>query len=88
MKTIDCKHCNKPLAQFVGVPGDDDQWYHIEKEREEITMMYVEESTSQIWCAQCVDKADEENEVYFFFEAEIIEPGDKVTCTQCEKEKE
>jgi len=30
METINCKHCNQPLAQFVGVPGDDDQWYHID----------------------------------------------------------
>ncbi len=31
-----CKQCGKQLARYNGVPGDDDQWYHLEKEREEI----------------------------------------------------
>jgi hypothetical protein len=33
MKTINCKHCNQPLARYNGVPGDDDQWYHLEKQQ-------------------------------------------------------
>ena len=33
MQAQACKQCGKQLARYNGVPGDDDQWYHLEKER-------------------------------------------------------
>jgi hypothetical protein len=31
-----CKHCGKQIARYYGVPGEDDQWYHLKEERKEL----------------------------------------------------
>ena len=48
--------------------------------------VWIDAETFRMYCEECVDSLTEEG--YFFFRGDLLNDGDRVTCTQCEKKVE